>query len=231
MSPPDLSTWGAFSRRRVTFGSAAWPYTEMRATLPLLIHDLHAGAQHIERIINELRNFARPCARRLQETVCLNDAVQRGVRLLRHLIQRKTMHFQVDLAESLPPVWGDAQHLAHVVVNLVVNALESLPDSGCGVRVSTRCVPEDHCLVLEVADQGVGIAPQHLARLCDPFFTTKAARGGTGLGLAITATLVREHGGRLTFQSEPGQGTCVCVTLPVVDPTLSAAAARSAEAR
>jgi signal transduction histidine kinase len=114
---------------------------------------------------------------------------------------------------------------------LIVNALEALPDPGCGVRVSTRLVPEDHCLVLEVADQGVGIAPQHLARLCDPFFTTKAARGGTGLGLAITANLVHAHGGRLTFQSEPGQGTCVRVSLPAADSTLAAAAAHSAEAR
>ena len=135
------------------------------------------------------------------------------------------------LAESLPPVWGDAQHLAHVIVNLVVNALEALPDTGCGVRVATRYVPEDHCLILEVADQGMGIAPQHLDRLCDPFFTTKAARGGTGLGLAITATLVHAHGGRLSFQSAPGQGTCVCVTLPAADSTLAAAAAHSAEAR
>jgi signal transduction histidine kinase len=163
--------------------------------------------------------------------VCLNDAVQRGVRLLRHLIQRKTTHFQVELAEFSPCMWGDAQHLEHVVVNLIVNALESLPDSGCGVRVSTRWAPEDHYLVLEVADQGVGIAPQHLARLCDPFFTTKAAKGGTGLGLAITATLVHEHGGRLTFESEPGRGTRVCVTLPAVDFTLSAVTARSAEMR
>ena len=200
------------------------PYAEMRHTLPLLIQDLHAGAQRIERIINDMRDFARPCAQRLQETVSLNDAVQRGVRLLNHLIQRKTRHFQVELAESLPPVWGDAQHLEHVVVNLLVNALEALPDTGCGVRVSTRCVPEDHSLVLAVADQGVGIAPQHLARLCDPFFTTKAATGGTGLGLAITANLVHEYGGRLTFQSESGQGTCVCVTLPVADLTLAAVA-------
>ena len=221
----------AYAQEAGDFRLGGLPYTEIRDTLPLLIQDLHAGAQHIARIINDLRDFARPCARRLQEPVCLNDAVQRGVRLLNHLIQRKTTHFQVDLAESLPPVWGDAQHLEHVVVNLMVNALEALPDSECGVRVSTRCVPEEHCLILEVADQGVGIAPQHLARLCDPFFTTKAARGGTGLGLAITATLVRAHGGRLTFQSEPGQGTRVCVTLPSADPTLAAAAARSAEAR
>jgi PAS domain S-box-containing protein len=221
----------AYSQKTGDFRLGGLPYTEIRDTLPLLIQDLHVGAQHIERIINDLRDFARPCARRLQGTVCLNDAVQRGVRLLRHLTQRKTMHFQVDLAESLPPVWGDAQYLEHVVVNLIVNALEALPDPGCEVRVSTRLGPEERCLMLEVADQGVGIAPQHLARLCDPFFTTKAARGGTGLGLAITATLVHEHGGRLIFQSEPGQGTCVCVTLPAADPTLSAVAARSAEAR
>lgn len=70
--------------------------------------------------------------------------------------------------------------------------------------------------MLEVADQGVGIAPQHLARLCDPFFTTKATTGGTGLGLAIAATLVHTHGGRLVFQSKAGQGTWVRVALPVV---------------
>lgn len=199
------------------------PYGEMRGMLPLLIQDLHAGAQRIEQIINDLRDFTRPNAHRLQESVSLNDVVQRGVRLLNHLIHRKTRHFQMELAESLPPVWGDGQHLEHVVVNLLVNALEALPDAGCGVRVSTSCGPEEHRVVLAVTDQGVGIAAEHLTRLCDPFFTTRAATGGTGLGLAITANLVHEHGGRLTFQSEPGQGTCVRVTLPVV-------AARSAAA-
>lgn len=78
--------------------------------------------------------------------------------------------------------------------------------------MATRAIPEEHTLLLEVTDQGVGLAPEHLARLCDSFFTTKAAAGGTGLGLAITATLVRAHGGRLTFQSAPGQGTCVYVS-------------------
>jgi len=221
----------AYSQQTSDFLLGGLPYREIRDTLPLLIQDLHAGAQHIGGIINDLRDFARPWAHRLQGSVCLNDAVRRGLRLLRHLILRKSTHFQVELAESLPSVWGDAQHLEHVVVNLVVNALEALPNSACGVRVSTRYVPEEHSLVLEVADQGVGIASQHLARLCDPFFTTKAARGGTGLGLAITASLVHEHGGRLTFESEPGQGTCVYVTLPAADPTLSAVAARSAETR
>lgn len=207
------------------------PYHEMRDTLPLLIQDLHAGAQHIECIIDDLRDFARPGVRRRQEPVCLNAAVQHGLRLMRHLIQRKTTQFKVDLADSLPSVWSDAQDLVHVVVNLLVNALEALPDPGCGVRVSTYCVPEESRVILEVADQGVGIAPQHLARLCDPFFTTKAATGGTGLGLAITATLVYAHGGRLTFESTPGQGTRACVSLVLADSLRAATAASSTEAR
>jgi signal transduction histidine kinase len=103
------------------------------------------------------------------------------------------------------------------VVNLLTNALEALPDRRHGVTVTTACDPAERAVRLEVCDDGVGMPPEHLARLCDPFFTTKAARGGTGLGLAITASLVRLHGGRLTFASEPGQGTCARVTFPCPD--------------
>src|SRR5262249_39033459 len=76
------------------------------------------------------------------------------------------------------------------------------------------CGTAERCVLLEVRDEGVGIPPEHLARVCDPFFTTKHASGGTGLGLAITASLVRLHGGRLTFASALGEGTCARVTLP-----------------
>lgn len=72
-------------------------------------------------------------------------------------------------------------------------------------------------MILAVQDEGIGIPPQHLARLCDPFFTTKQESGGTGLGLAITSSLIRWHGGQLTFTSEPGKGTRVLVTFPYHD--------------
>src|SRR5262249_46094358 len=84
-----------------------------------------------------------------------------------------------------------------------------------GVRVSTACDAIERAVVLEVRDEGVGIPAEHLARLCDPFFTTKRESGGTGLGLAITSTLVRGHGGRLTFSSEPGKGTRALVAIPI----------------
>ena len=193
---------------------AGLPYTEMREAIPTLMQDVHEGALHIERIINDLRDFARPSARGPQAIFDLNDSVQRGLRLLAHLIHKKTGQFRVNLALEVPPVHGDPQHIEQVVVNLVTNALEALPDPSRAVTVSTRFDPAAHGVLLAVEDEGIGIPPEHLARLCDPFFTTKQASGGTGLGLAISSTLVRAHGGHLTFASEPGRGTRAVVTLP-----------------
>jgi signal transduction histidine kinase len=80
--------------------------------------------------------------------------------------------------------------------------------------VTTAFDVAERRVVIEVRDEGVGIAPEHLGRLCNPFFTTKQASGGTGLGLTITSSLVRLHGGRLTFASELGKGTRALVTFP-----------------
>jgi PAS domain S-box-containing protein len=209
-----LDILDAYQREWGTFSLGGLPYREMRETLPALVQDVHDGAVRIERIITDLRDFARPRAPGSPETFALNEAVQRALRLLTPLIRRKTTRFHVDLAADIPPVRGDSQQVEQIVVNLVVNALEALPDPKRGVIVSTRFERPQHCASLVVDDEGIGIPPEHLARLCDPFFTTKQASGGTGLGLAITATLVRAHGGRLTFSSEPGRGTRALVTLP-----------------
>lgn len=190
------------------------PYGEMRQTIPDLIHDTHDGARRIDRIVNHLKDFARPRGHVGQETFDLNEAVERAVGLLQHVIQKRTACFQVELGEELPRLQGDLQHVEQVVVNLVVNALEALPGAERGVAVSTQYCAAEHSLQLDVTDEGIGVPPEHLDRLCDPFFTTKQEQGGTGLGLAITYTLVRDHGGRLTFESVPGQGTCARVMLP-----------------
>ena len=209
----------AYEQEYGTFSLAGLPYTEMRETLPALVQDVHDGAVRIERIITDLRDFARPRTPGSPETFALNEAVQRALRLLTPLIRRRTTRFEVDIDARIPSMRGDSQQVEQVVANLVVNALEALPDTQSGVTVSTRFEPEGHCASLAVEDEGVGIPPEDLARLCDPFFTTKQASGGTGLGLAITATLVRAHGGRLTFSSAPGRGTRAVVTLPCLGDT------------
>ncbi len=195
------------------FALAGLPYAEMREAVPVLMQDMHEGALRIERIINNLRDFARPSPPGFRAEFDINDAVQHGLRLLTYLIRKKTSQFRIDLAPGLPPVRGDPQQLEQVVVNLVTNALEALPEPSRGVTVSTRFDPAVPGVVLTVEDEGIGIPPEHLARLCDPFFTTKQASGGTGLGLAISSSLVHAHGGGLTFASSPAQGTRAVVTL------------------
>jgi signal transduction histidine kinase len=206
-----------YARDNVGFSLGGLPYAEMRDTLPRLVRDVHESALRIGRIIDDLKDFARPRTRGALTVVQVNDAVQRALRLLAHLIKQRTDHLQVDLAQGLPSVRGDAQHVEQVVVNLLTNALEALPDRRHGVTVTTACDAVERRVLLEVRDAGVGIPPEHLARLCDPFFTTKEESGGTGLGLAITSSLVRVHGGHLSFASEPGHGTRALVTFPCGD--------------
>ncbi len=191
------------------------PYTEMRDTVPALIRDIHDGALRIERIVDNLKDFARPRSQTGQTMMQLNDAVQRALTLLQHLIDRHTACFRTDLAAHLPLLRGNVQQVEQIVVNLVVNALEALPEKERGVTVATRHNHTESCLELDVCDEGVGIPQAHLDRLCDPFFTTKQDQRGTSLGLAITYTLVCDHGGSLTFTSTPGQGTRALVKLPV----------------
>jgi PAS domain S-box-containing protein len=209
-----LDILDTYERENGAFALGGLPYTEMRDTVPALVGSVHDGARRIERIIADLKDFTRPRVRGVPTVVPLNDAVQRALRLLAHLIKRRTDYFHVDLAQGLPPLRGDTQQVEQVVVNLLTNALEALPDRRHGVAVTTAFDTAERSVLLEVRDEGVGIPPEHLARLCDPFFTTKSETGGTGLGLAITASLVRAHGGRLTFASEPGKGTCARVTFP-----------------
>lgn len=196
------------------FSLGGLPYQEMQTTVPALIDDLRDGALRIEAIVGDLKDFARPGGKGVQTEFSLNDAARRAARLLAHPINKKTTRFQIDLADDLPSVKGNPQQIEQVIVNLVGNALDALPDSGRGITVSTRWQADERCVVLDVRDEGTGIAQEHLARLCDPFFTTKSGSGGTGLGLAISSELVRAHGGRLIFESELGRGTLARVALP-----------------
>ena len=202
-----------YHRENGEFLIGGLPYAEMRETVPDLIRDMHAGAQRIERIVDNLKNFARPRQQAVQATLQVNDAVQRAVNLLRHRMSPE-IDFRVDLSEGLPTLQGDAQQIEQVVVNLVTNALEALPEEGGQVTVATRYNQSDRLVEIEVRDTGEGIPQENVERLCDPFFTTKQERGGTGLGLAITYTLVRDHGGNLAFESSPSEGTRAWVTLP-----------------
>jgi signal transduction histidine kinase len=205
-----LDEQGDATRHRTVAGM---PYSETRDLLPRLAVDIQESAHRIEWIVDDLKHFARPGGRASQ-CFNVNDAVRRALRLLTYLVRKRTDALDVKLADNLPAVWGNAQHLEQVTVNLVVNALEALPSRDKSVIVATGHDAAGGRIVLEVRDEGAGMTPAHLARLGEPFFTTKESTGGTGLGIAIASSLARLYDGQLTFASQPGKGTCATLSLP-----------------
>jgi len=192
---------------------AGLPYDEMREQLPTVSRDIHEAAIRILHIVDDLRDFYQLRPQSAPEPFDVNDVVQRTVRLLRHKINDSTGYFRTDLAPNLPPALGDAPQFGQVVSNLLINALEALPDRSRAVIVSTSYEVSKKRVMLVVEDQGSGICEADLRRISEPFFTTKQASGGTGLGVAITTALLGNVGGHLHFESEPGMGTRVIVDL------------------
>jgi polar amino acid transport system substrate-binding protein len=144
---------------------------------------------------------------------------QAAVRLVEPSIRTATTRFSASYGEHLPPFRGNTQRIEQVLVNLILNACQALPDRERAVELTTWSDPERATVVFRLRDEGCGIAPEHLARLTDPFFTTKRDSGGTGLGLSVSAGIAKEHGGTLTFDSTPGSGTIVTLMLPAVAAT------------
>jgi PAS domain S-box-containing protein len=144
--------------------------------------------------------------------VDLNRAVRDTLALLSFATRRQHVDVAMELASDLPPVWGREGGLRGVVMNLCMNAVQAMSGGG-RLTVRTSRLGEERVL-LEVQDDGPGIAPEHLARIWDPFFTTKAVGQGTGLGLSITQRAVDRHGGRVSVDSSPGHGARFTVTLP-----------------
>jgi len=164
------------------------------------------------KIVNSLLNLARPSGGDTGP-VDLNGVIGDILSLLEH--QFKLGHVQVkrDLADVPVVVRGVEYKLQQVFLNLFLNARDAMPKGGW-LSVSTSA-SQGHAVV-EVRDTGVGIPAEHLARIYDPFFTTKTDGRGTGLGLSVTYSIVQEHGGTLTCQSDTGQGTSFRLVLPLI---------------
>ena len=205
----------AHFRARGDFMLGGVPYSEMRDEIPRILDEMQDSAQRIKRIVNDLKDFARRDDAAKKELIDLNEAVQRALRLVDPTIRSSTRRFSATYGAGLPQIMGNVQRIEQVIVNLVQNACQALPDPEREVSVSTSFDRENNLVITEVKDEGSGVAEEHLPYLMDPFFTTKRDSGGTGLGLSVSAGIVKEHGGTLAFDSAPGSGTTVTLSLPV----------------
>ncbi len=180
------------------------------------LEKIEAQTRRASTIANSLLNLARP-ERSSFESLTLNDAVDEVLRLFEPQVREKRIALHVDLASDLPEVRGHRGKLQQVLLNLLSNARDAVEIEGGG-SISVRTVHANGRVLLEVLDDGVGIAESDLPRIFDPFFTTKGRGKGTGLGLSISYGIVREHEGTMQVESVPGEFTRFRVELPVHKP-------------
>jgi two-component system NtrC family sensor kinase len=163
-------------------------------------------------IVNSLLNFSRTSASEFTE-VQINKVIQETLSLLEHQMRKAAIEVRAQLDPDLSLVKGSAGKLQQVFLNLFMNARDSMEPRGV-LQVITRRGPTG--VEVDVIDTGHGIAPEHLSKIYDPFFTTKSVKKGTGLGLSVTYGIIQEHGGAIEALTRPGEGTCFHLEFPAI---------------
>ncbi|MCI0406414.1 MAG: GAF domain-containing protein [candidate division Zixibacteria bacterium] len=177
-----------------------------------ILASLEQEAMRLSDMVKELLDFSNP--RKYQrQPKNLADLVRRALKLIEGDLAKKNIRLEFSAPDDLPRVLVNENEIVELILNMVLNALESIPD---GKRISIALVPVEKgvekCVRLTVSDEGAGIAPENLSRIFERYFTTKDS--GTGLGLAIVDRIVKAHGGRIDVDSTPGVGTTFKIDFP-----------------
>jgi len=186
-------------------------YENLIKDLESILADCYLGAERIRDVVKNLRLFSRLDEAEFKR-VDLNEGIEATVRLLSGYYKSERLTLLRDYGE-LPPINCYAAQLNQVWMNLLVNAAQAVGTNEGQVRIKTRC--EGRTVTVSVADTGKGISPDDLKRIFDPFFTTKPVGEGTGLGLSISHGIIEQHGGSITVDNTPGEGTTFTITLPI----------------
>jgi two-component system, NtrC family, sensor kinase len=166
-------------------------------------------------IVNNLLNFSRTSGTEFSE-INVNKVILDTLALMEHQFKTSQIRVEDELSSHLPVIQGNAGRLQQVFLNLFLNAKDAMANGGT-LKISTM---NGDAVSVVVSDTGSGIAQEHIQRIYDPFFTTKAApqegqRKGTGLGLSVTYGIIQEHAGKIRVESRPGEGTSFYLDFPL----------------
>lgn len=190
-------------------------YTEMRDNIPTLFAGICDGAKRIKQIVDDLKTYVREDAADLTQEIDIKEVLDSAVSLLSHMIRNSTNDFHINYGKNLPLLRGNFQRLEQVIINLLQNACQALPDAEKKISITVKHERAKAAVVITIQDEGVGMEPETIRAIMDPFFTTRADTGGVGLGLTISSRIIEEHGGQMHFTSEKGRGTVAEIFLPV----------------
>jgi hypothetical protein len=175
------------------------------------LEHLQKSLQVCRRIFGGMLSFSRGASRRTGHAH-VRRAIETASAILKYGMRRSGIELVIDVPDDLPPARCSQTDLEQVMLNLLTNAREAMPNGG---RISVAARAVAGLVELSVVDSGCGIAPQHLPRVLEPFFTTKPR--GNGLGLSICRSIIWEVDGTIAVRSGPGSGTHVDIGLPVAD--------------
>jgi len=174
----------------------------------------HRQARRAARIVQNLLEFSRPASPQ-KKPLDVNNLVERTLQLHEHSLRRNAIEVDFHPQTDFPGVVGDANQLIQVFLNLVTNAEQAIREIRDSGRLQIRLTRIGNRVSIAFQDDGVGIRPDALPRLFDPFYTTKRPGGGTGLGLSICMSIIREHGGTIEAEILPAGGSAFTVYLPL----------------
>lgn len=179
--------------------------------------------ERVSRILREMLGFYRPEVSTAPTDI--NGLILEAESLIEKELRQKRVRIHNDLSAAVPSIMASADQLKQVLLNLLLNAQDSMPDGG-NIFVSTRSARDaepgylvSRSVVIQIRDTGNGIPEELLTNIFEPFFSTKQAQKGTGLGLWVSLGIVQRHGGTITPRSRPGQGTTFTISLPISGPT------------
>jgi signal transduction histidine kinase/HAMP domain-containing protein len=178
------------------------------------LQDIEQQTKRCRSIIQNLLKFSRSSRKEEFESTDLNQVVNETLTFTRHQVERSKVHLSLNLQENLPPISGHPSQLQQVFTNLILNAVQAMPQGG-SLTISTVLRQDEDKIHVSFADTGQGIARENLDKIFEPFFSTKKVGEGTGLGLSVSYGLIRNHGGEIKVTSEAGRGTVFTVVLPV----------------
>src|SRR5262249_16954185 len=173
---------------------------------------LLAEISNLKQIIARFSEFSKMPQPQLQQ-VCVNDVVRGVMRLFQAQLQSRNgsgIDCRSDLQEDLSPIAADPDLLHRAISNLILNAMDAMPQGGTLTLRTRQSADRQY---VEVSDTGVGLTQEECERLFTPYYTSK--QHGTGLGLAIVQSVVSDHGGTISVQSQPGKGTTFLIELPI----------------
>lgn len=177
-----------------------------------LYSDLNCQAERAAEIVKSLLEFSRTDQVHLDH-ISLEVLMEKTLRLVQNEIRLNHIRIKKMMAEDVPSVWIEKSRLQQALLNLIINAIQAMPDGG-ELGITIEHLSPSHEVRITISDTGKGIHPDQMNIIFDPFFTTKKEGEGTGLGLSVTYSIIEKHGGRIKVDSEPGKGTCFSIFLP-----------------